>query len=197
MSYFGNYDEGLAARADHLSVFLNGANVGLVWQQCNLMATFTADYFRSFFSGEEESEKRTLSRRELTHSISFVVNELVENAIKFGASPEVRLSCGLLDDRMVLLLQNTIATPSAPAFQSLLSRISSGNPQEQLIRQIEKNVSEGNIQGSGIGFLTLMADYGVKLGWRFEEAPPPADPDRLSLWTLAQLGILKESPHAV
>jgi hypothetical protein len=58
-----------------------------------------------------------------------------------------------------------------------------------LITQIEANASEGR-KSSGIGFLTLMADYKVKLGWEFGEVSGDSSAAKLS--TLACLRVGKE-----
>ena len=59
----------------------------------------------------------------------------------------------------------------ASRFQSLLSELTARDPGELLIERIEANAADETSSGSGLGLLTLMNDYGARLGWNFSDAP--------------------------
>ena len=61
------------------------------------------------------------------------------------------------------------------------------DPGELLIERIEENAENANSSGSGLGLLTLMSDYGARLGWRFQ---PAAEADAIRLDTYAALDIV-------
>ena len=48
--------------------------------------------------------------------------------------------------------------------------IISRDPGELLIERIEANAADENSSGSGLGLLTLMNDYGARLGWDFRSS---------------------------
>jgi hypothetical protein len=66
---------------------------------------------------------------------------------------------------------NRTAAEAAGKFQGLLAEITTRDPGELLIERIEANAADENSSGSGLGILTLMNDYGARLGWHFSEAP--------------------------
>jgi hypothetical protein len=53
-------------------------------------------------------------------------------------------------------------------FGTLLDELACGDPGELLIERIEANAANENSNASGLGLLTLMNDYGARLGWQFD-----------------------------
>jgi hypothetical protein len=51
------------------------------------------------------------------------------------------------------------------------------------ILQLEKNDDEQ----SGLGFLTMLNDYGAELGWKFEDLPKESS--EMAVTTMVQLSI--------
>lgn len=71
--------------------------------------------------------------------------------------------------------------------QNLINDLLSSDPAELVIRRMEDNFSDAS-SGSGLGLLTIMNDYGGKIGWRFEEV---ADrPDSQLLTTTVKLSFV-------
>jgi len=60
-----------------------------------------------------------------------------------------------------------MAAGSAVRLQSLLPELMAGDAADLLIERIERNAQSGRAE-SGLGLLTLMSDYGVRLAWTFE-----------------------------
>ena len=53
--------------------------------------------------------------------------------------------------------------------QALLAEVTTRDPGDLLIERIEANAADENSSVSGLGILTLMNDYGARLGWNFRE----------------------------
>ena len=149
------------------------------WHHCSL----TSDFLGMFFSTRPGQD---LSALEMRHSIGYLVNELLENAIKFRAPGDIEIEAGLSDATFALYLQNEVDTETAQRFQAILSEIVDGDPGELLIERIEQNASDPESHASGLGLLTLMSDYGAQLGWKFT---PGREAGRYKLETYAALEI--------
>jgi hypothetical protein len=158
----------------------------LKWSHCSNSADFLSHYYAGVLA-----LNRTPSQiRDLTYSIAYMANELIENALKFRAGGDIELVAGTHDGDFVMVISNWISSETSERFQSLLREITAGDPGELLIQRIEANAISGG-SGSGLGILTLMNDYGVRLTWRFEPSKDPAD-KRTYIETLARLRLPPE-----
>lgn len=140
----------------------------LNWSHCG----FTAEFLGDFFAGLAAEKK--LDANEARHSIAYLANELLENAVKFRAPGEVSLALSLEDSTFKMQLSNETAPETAARFETLLTEITSRDPGDLLIERIEANAADPEAGGSGLGLLTLMNDYGAELGWTMEQAKPDA-----------------------
>lgn len=149
-----------------------------------LHATATADFLGTFFA--DLASRAGLDGNDARHGISYLVNELVENAVKFRAPDggEVTLAARLDGQAFELLLTNIAAAETAARFGAILDEIVSRDPGELLIERIEANAADDASTGSSLGILTLMNDYGARLGWTFE---PHASGTLLRVETYAAL----------
>ena len=152
----------------------------LSWHHC---AT-TSDFLGSFFAGRASTNN--FDSIDARHSISYLVNELLENAVKFRAPGDIFLESGLLGDKFRVRVSNLVAEDTAKRFQDLLKELTARDPGELLIERIEENAMDPDSKASGLGLLTLMNDYGARLGWRFkrDDASGP-----VSLETFASLSL--------
>jgi hypothetical protein len=66
-------------------------------------------------------------------------------------------------------VSNFITGKLSGPFHSLAQEILSGNAEELYLKRLERNTEEGG-GGSGLGYLTLINDYGINLGFKFEKA---------------------------
>jgi hypothetical protein len=155
--------------------------LSLKWAHCTICADFLSQWYSNVLSAHGFAGKLN----DAAHSISYMANELIENAIKFRAGGDVEVHAGLAENLFVLEIGNTISTETSHKFQELLEEITNGDPGELLIQRIEANAA-GESSGSGLGLLTLMNDYGAKISWRFEKKDTMADA-LVHLTTVAQL----------
>lgn len=123
--------------------------------------------------------------RDVRHSVAYLANELIENAVKFRASGDVGVQAAITDHSFTIKVRNRIGAAAALRLQSLVSTLVEGDAGELLIQKIEANARSGANE-SGLGLLTLMSDYGVRLAWIFK---PVDGADELCLETCAMLPI--------
>lgn len=162
---FGETQASNGPGAFAMSVVLNEGPLALGWQHASATCEFLGEVFatRHAKAGQDYSEAR--------HSIIYLVNELLENAIKFRSPGDIELHCALENGTFELRVRNLASHKVASGFQSLLAEVTSRDPGELLIERIEANAANETSSASGLGILTLMNDYGARLGWTFEETP--------------------------
>jgi hypothetical protein len=156
-----------------------------------LHASATADFIGTFFA--DLGARAGLDGNDARHGISYLVNELVENAVKFRApdAGEVKLAARLDGSNFELLLSNIAAPETAKRFGAILDEIVSRDPGELLIERIEANAADDSSTGSSLGILTLMSDYGVRMNWTFE---PHAKGTLVRVETYAALPLAEKRP---
>ena len=131
------------------------------WQHASATCEFLGDVFAKRFA------KAGIDYTEARHSIIYLVNELLENAIKFRSPGNIELTCSLESGTFELTVTNTTAPDVAERFQALIAEMTTRDPGELLIERIEANAADETSSASGLGLLTLMNDYGARLGWSF------------------------------
>ena len=148
-----------------MSIVLSEGPLALSWQHASATCEFLGDIFATHHAklGHDYSEAR--------HSIIYLVNELLENAVKFRSPGDIELRCSLENGNLELLVSNSTSSQIASGFHVLLAEVTSRDPGELLIERIEANAADESSSASGLGILTLMNDYGARLGWTFDDAP--------------------------
>jgi hypothetical protein len=147
------------------------------------LSAIIADFYSEYLTARAEAEAGA-PVSDQRHTVSYVLNELVENAVKFNAGPQIAVSVIRIPTGLVFVVSNGVKLSDVEQVKASFAGLLAGDPGELLIRKIEKNALGGS-DGSGIGFLTLMSDYGAKLGWRIEG--DPRQPGLATLSTMAQL----------
>lgn len=158
---FGDTTRNNPSSAFSVSLVLADGPLAVSWQHASETCEFLGDLFalRHARAGADYNDAR--------HSIIYLVNELLENAIKFRVPGDIRVDCSLADGNFELMVSNAAAPEVAGRFQSLIEEITTRDPGELLIERIEANAADETSSGSGLGLLTLMNDYGARLGWDF------------------------------
>ncbi len=140
------------------------------WENNGLSADFLADYLSAFFPGNDDDERE----EELQGAVSYIANELLENAMKFSSKQfnyPVSLQVHLFDDHLMLSLSNSIPIKNVEGFQLFIQELLNNDPQE-LYRHRITNIGADKEMTSKLGLLTMMNDYDAKLGWKFENYHP-------------------------
>lgn len=187
---FGNFVEKSEESGEYLKISFHPGSTSLQqrWRNNGLSADFIAGYLSTFFPGDNSSsaERQT----EIKDAISFIANELLENAMKFSytaLNSTVSIEIILEADTISLYAKNTFHRKLVDPFQALIQRLLMEDPNELYLEKLESN-SEGDDNGSsGLGFLTILNDYGATLAWKFTDSDQ--DGDDVAVTTLVKLSV--------
>ena len=158
------------------------------WRNNGLSADFLADYLSTFFPGDTHAAAER--QAELKSTISYVANELLENAMKFSYAPAqhaIGLAMYLEPDAVSLYVTNSVDPHTVAAFQQAIERLLTEDIDTLYMAQLTHNAESDSAEGSGLGYLTMLHDYGAALAWQF--APSLQDPDVITVTTMARLSV--------
>lgn len=196
---FGDYIEEFSPELDSLEMSFtpNTRSIRQRWTNNRLSAQFVGDYFSAFLPTDEDDN---CGRRikESKAAVSYVANELLENAMKFSdrqSNFKVRFGVYFLEDRSqsnsditaVLYVTNSVIPEKAEKFQAFLATLLAADPEELYVTQVEKSLEEEHSEASGLGFLTMINDYAAKLGWKFDTIN--AESQILTVTSMAQIKV--------
>jgi hypothetical protein len=173
-----------------ISLRLSPGSSPVPWALCSLTATFMGECCGELIP-KIDGNGGPLNRNEIAGAVDFVLNELVENAVKFRQHGNVDVTVGLEREDVVCLVSNSIMTSTVPALRAKLYELTQGDPGELLRRQVEANttdVKDGKSAGSGLGYFILMNDHGVRLGWELS----PISDSSFSITTMARIPVRNE-----
>ncbi len=177
---FGEFIEKDSNQEEYLQIGFSPTSISLQerWRNNGLSADFLADYLSTFFPGEDDEalDKRT----EIKDAVSYVANELLENAMKFSFAPAqhaVSITMQLDTESVRFYVSNSLDPQSVPGFQHFIQELLDGDPDElymeRLLQNAEAEDGDEAHGGSGLGFLTMLNDYNAQLGWKFETIDKP------------------------
>jgi hypothetical protein len=128
------------------------------WTRCSE----TADFVGRFFSHD-------FSDRELAGNVlSTIMNELVENAVKFSndKSLEARVVVREYESSITISTENDATSEQAASFAATIARLVEGEPEAMFAEQIANPPETG---GAGIGLIMLRKDYDATVGARMTQ----------------------------
>lgn len=149
------------------------------WRNNGLSADFVADYLTTFFPISDDNESSKQRQEEIKSAVSFIANELLENAMKFHDSTShypIKFEIHLLEaQEVIVILQvtNSINNSDYLKFSSFIQELINSDPDDFYIHQIEKSALDEDSTASGLGLLTMVNDYEARLGWKFEKNETP------------------------
>jgi hypothetical protein len=169
---FGEFIEDLSTSQEFLLIGFSPSSIPLKqrWRNNGLSASFIADYLVTFFPVDESKPEMVDRRSQVIGAVRYIANELLENAMKFNEETSqvaVSIKLELMGDRVIFRTSNAVNPALVAKFQDHIQELVTTDPSELLIRQVEKNTTEG-WDSSGLGLLTIMNDYEAKVGWKFE-----------------------------
>ena len=191
---FGDFIEEFTQEHDSLELSFTCRSRPLKknWRNNRLSAFFVADYCSNLLPIDEDETQAEEGITEIKNTVSYVGNELLENAIKFSEEiPPYTVKFGmhfmdaLEEVTVIIFTKNSITIPSFEKFQSFIEELLSADPNELYVQQIEKTAEDENSEASGLGLLTMLNDYSAKLGWKFE--PDPSNLQMIAVTTMAQV----------
>lgn len=193
---YGVFIEAFSPEHDSLELTFtpNSERIRNRWRSQRLSAHFVADYFTNFLPSDREKPEEDEQRiKETKGAVSYVANELLENAMKFNleaSKHKVKFGIHFLDDSetiAVMFATNIIDRPGAEKFKDFIKELLASDPEEFYVQQIEASAEDENAEMSGLGFLTMINDYQAKLGWKFETIC--SEPEIIAVTTMAQVAV--------
>ena len=197
----GNFRETSSQTGEFLLLSFSPSAVPIQkrWRNNGLSANFIADYLTTFFPipGHQVLDER--HNEEIKSAVSYIANELLENAMKFSL-PEhpssIRFGLYLLPDErdeegvtIILSTTNTMPLQSVQAFQSFIHEFLTTDADELYVRQVERSMNPEENTMSGLGFITIKNDYSAELGWKFEPPAVDAEQAAIAVTTMVQLKV--------
>lgn len=166
METVGQWETIAASELPNHQMVLDGGQLAAHWRRCSLTADFWSRYLA--LAVPVDAAQTRIPRAAMTDILSYLLNELFENCAKFSAGPHlvVYYQTWLRDEETVIQLTNHIRPGAQAPFQAIIQEILEGDPDELYFQRLEASV-ELNLSGSGLGYLTLIKDYGISFGFRF------------------------------
>ena len=141
------------------------------WRNNGLSADFLGDYVTTFLPANRDIGASGRRQGEIRHAVTYIANELLENAMKYhqrGISIPIGIRLELNADNITVTVSNGVGFDSARIYKSYVEGVLKEDPNDLLVRQLENSSAGEESTKSCVGLLTMVNDYGAKLGWRFE-----------------------------
>lgn len=175
---YGDYQEELLINNQFLLISFAPGSIPLKqrWRNNGLSADFVADYMVTFFPANEEDPSTFKKQAELKSAVSYIANELLENAMKYhdeASEYPIKFGIYLLNETIIIFSTNCISAAVLGRFQGVIKQLLESDLSELYIQQLEKVAEDESQTTSGMGLITIMYDYLAKLGWKIESLTTP------------------------
>ena len=161
---FGDYvaDERVGALISTIEIRILPKDFNTEWQRCGQ----TADYLASYLAHHFEDFEMAMN------VLSTVLNELIENSVKFSASQHewVSISASFSGKAVILEATNSATAEQLELFTAFVERLLSEDVEDLFLARIEDS-DFGVESGSGLGLITIKKDYLSGIGVRFQQRP--------------------------
>ena len=179
---FGEYTEDFDSNYQSLELSFDNVDISIKrqWRNHRLSAYFLADYLENLLPINDDNPDIGDRLEECKSTVSFIGNELLENAIKFKSinrNYPVKLGIhffnnleeNLKEIDIIVFTKNSIDEQNLEKFQEFIQKLLSFDTNELYVKQIEKTAEADDIDASGLGLLSIINDYSAKLGWKFDQ----------------------------
>jgi len=173
VEFIGDYVE-FDDHSDYLIISISSTKSSIQEQLRNnrLSSNFLGDYWVTILSKPENIIKE--NDENTKHTIHFIANELLDNAVKFNYEINknpIKLNLYLYDNIFRIYVTNSINPNHINKFKEFIKTLLSKDTQELYVQQVESNVHQKDNSISKLGFLTMINDYDVKFAWKFYREP--------------------------
>jgi hypothetical protein len=191
---FGDFVEASAKSKEYLVLGFSPSLIPLKqrWRNNGLSADFLGDYLTTFFPVTTE-EERHYNHTKIKSTVSYIANELLENAMKYNDETQdysINIRLELRNNNLRFYVTNSISAEDMKQFTQIIQELLSEDPQKLYFYRLEQNAinaKTSSIIHSGLGLLTMLNDYMAKLGWKFETVQQ--DPQVITVTTMVELTI--------
>ncbi|MEZ4322309.1 MAG: hypothetical protein R3F61_32850 [Myxococcota bacterium] len=131
------------------------------WGRCSLTANYLAGYVAPSFANSDSARVE----------ISIILDELIENAVKFCADVEepVVVTVDNFGRAVRLQVSNLCREHHAEDLGRSIARVLTHDPEELFVEQVEEAATEDEL-ASRLGFITLSMNEAVRLGARISRS---------------------------
>ncbi|MGB7518010.1 MAG: ATP-binding protein, partial [Spirulinaceae cyanobacterium] len=141
---FGDYGHNLPATQEYLILQFSPSSVPIKkrWRNNGLSADFLGDYLTTFFLNNEIELNEMEHQAEIKGAVSYIANELLENAMKFNDEEKdypISISLHFHRDRVVFSTTNSISSQYQDKLKVFINKLATYDPQELYILQLEEN----------------------------------------------------------
>lgn len=192
---FGEFIQNFPPEQDFLQLTFTPSSrpIKQRWKNNRLSAHFVADYMANFIPVDEDDPTSERRIKESKGAVSYVANELLENAIKFNDEKfkyKVKFGIHFLENSdnvtAVMFATNSVESEGVDKLKAFIEQLLSSDPNDMYISQIEKSAEE-DTEASGLGLLTMINDYGAVLGWNIDTIE--GDFPVITVTTMAQIKV--------
>lgn len=148
------------------------------WRNNGLSADFLADYVTTFLPTKEGVPALESRQKELKHSVSYIANELLENAMKYHQADveiPIRIHLELASDHITVSVSNGVSVVQAERYKAFVEHLNQGEAADLLLKQQEESARSSESAISSLGLLTMITDYDAQLDWRFDLHPTQSE----------------------
>lgn len=189
---FGDFLQNLPNSQEYLILSFSSGSIPLQkkWHNNCLSADFLADYLSTFFINTNCSNKNKQKYLEVKSAISYIANELLENAVKYSnpiSKLPISIQVSVISDRIIFQITNSLKERDLEKFQQYIQNLLNSDTNQLYLDILEQNALEKDRDNSGLGFLTMVNDYDAKIGWKFETLSQKSR--EMSVTTMIQLQV--------
>ena len=135
LSQWGHFLEPIPHSSEFLTLnfSLNSENRLQRWRNYGLSADFLGDYFANFFPGNELTPNPISQQDAIKGSVSYIANELLENAVKYTAianNAPITITLRLYDQKIIFETRNITDFDNAEKYQIFIERLLKNDPSE-------------------------------------------------------------------
>jgi diguanylate cyclase (GGDEF)-like protein len=161
-----------SSQCEYLTLAFSPLSTSLTsrWRNNGLSADFVGDYVITFLPTEGYMAGQSC-QNEIRHAVTYIVNELLENAMKYHARDvdvPIRIHLELTRNHITVSTSNGVGEDQAQRYQAFVENLQQGDAAELLLKQQEESAASNEPTMSSLGLLTMICDYGAQLGWRFD-----------------------------
>jgi hypothetical protein len=145
----------MSGALNELAVTLVPIDVVSEWRRCSETADYLARYFAYDFDDRETAAL----------VLSTVINELVENTVKFSGDKSIAgaIVVRQFGDRMSITTTNVAQPAQAEILHTAVARITEGDPEALFAERVAHPPEVGS---AGIGLIMLRKDYDAQMNVR-------------------------------
>lgn len=203
----GEFLEDLPESQEYLLLVFSPSSVPLKkrWRTNGLSANFLADYLAVFFPGDEDNLETINQQEQIQSTVSYIANELLENAMKFSdhrSGMSIKVELHLYPNKIIFSVTNSIQPDAMQKYQTFIQEAIAADPSDTMLHRLEQIASDDTLKSSGLGLVTMMNNYAAKLGWKFEtvlrflesqspelQSPESQCPETIAVTTMVQVSV--------